>query len=77
MLRAFIVEGESFVIMADGVDAACHVSEACGVGLAARHLPFPVIDRMRRILREGMQDVGEDQLLMLLLVVQAHFHNRE
>jgi hypothetical protein len=31
---------------------------------------------MGRVLREGVQDVGEHQLLMLLLVMQADLDNR-
>ena len=39
--------------------------------LRARRSPIGLVSGCDRILREGMQDVGEQQFLMLLLVMEA------
>ncbi len=36
-----------------------------------RRLPIGIVGGRDRVLREGMQDVGEQKLLMLLLVIDA------
>ena len=48
-----------------------------GPCVARGGLPVRVIDRIGRVLREGVQDVGEQQFLVLLLVMQADLQDRE
>ena len=48
-----------------------------GPCVGARRLPSGVVDRIGRVLREGVQDVGEQQFLVLLLVMQADLQNFE
>jgi hypothetical protein len=64
--------------MADGVDAL-HQSSTHGsspVGLW-REPPRRIVGRRDRILRKGVQDVGEHQFLMLLLMVQPDLDQRQ
>jgi hypothetical protein len=42
-----------------------------------RHQPIGAVVGRERVLREGMQDVGEDQLLMLLLVIEADLEDAQ
>jgi hypothetical protein len=44
--------------------------------LASRPLPIGVVGRMRLVLREGVEDIGEHQFLMLLLVMQSDLDDR-
>ncbi len=76
MLRRLVVEMKSFARMPDQMNAGRNIGIAFA---AARYGRFPggVIGRMGRVLREGMQDVGQQQFLMLLLVMQTDFENRE
>ena len=74
MRRALVVEAIAVALMADGVDAFGKL----GVTLLRRRfrrLPIGIVGGMGRVLREGVQDVGEHQLLMLLLVVQSDLQN--
>ncbi len=43
----------------------------------ARRAPSRVVDRISWILRKGVQDVGEDQFLVLLLVMQPDLQDRQ
>ena len=45
--------------------------------LVARPLPISRVDRVSLILREGVQDVGQHQLLMLLFVVKTDLDGGE
>ena len=63
--------------MSDGVDALVErdpfvAASGCEAGKAPRR----IVGRRYRILREGVQDVGQHQFLMLLLVIEADFHQR-
>ena len=50
-----------------------HSLAAAGRG---REAPRRIIGRRDRVLREGVQDVGQHQFLMLLLVVEADLDQR-
>ena len=72
--RALVVEREAGAVVADGADAA--VESGC----TRRPRPPPTgsslgngiaIGRPQRVGREQAEDVGEQQLLMLLLVIDA------
>src|SRR5258705_10013029 len=39
-------------------------------------MPRRIVSGRNRVLRKGMQDVGQHQLLMLLLVIEPDFHER-
>ena len=78
--RPFIVEAIAVGLVADGVDAFGQFDEAVfRARLVARlgRRPVRVIGRRGRVLREGMQDVGEEQLLMLLLVIEPDFEDAQ
>jgi hypothetical protein len=77
MGRAFVVEGEALARKADAVNAGRQIDEFARCGSRMRRLPVGIIGRRRRVLREGMQNVGEDQLLMLLLVMEADLENAQ
>ena len=76
-----VVEAEPLAFMADGVNAGRYIDKTAWTKLldlpGARRLPVRVVNRIGRVLREGVQDVGEQQFLMLLLVMQADLQNRE
>ena len=75
--RSFVIETEAIAVMADCVSAGRYFNIAAWSLCCARHLPFRIISRICRILREGVQNVGNQQFLMLLLVMQPDFDNRE
>ena len=76
MRRTLIVEAISLARKADGVNCARQLGETRGRH-RRRRLPIRIIGGRRRILRKGMQDIGEDQFLMLLLVIQADFEDAQ
>ncbi len=76
MAWPLVVEGEPAFAVADrdqaaveGEVAQCCRSTAVGAGLRA-------IGRPQRAAREGVQEIGEQQLLMLLLVVEPELDDR-
>ena len=76
MRGLFVVEVEAVAGVADGVDAlvegrAMHRRCASAPGSASG-----IVGRRDRVLREGVQDVGQHQFLMLLLVVEADLDQR-
>ena len=75
MRRPFVVEAIAVVVMADGVDAFGKPDRAAAAR-RRRPLPSDVIGGRHRIEREGVQDIGEHQLLMLLLVIDADLDQR-
>ncbi len=77
MPRRLVVEAEARALVTDGMNAGGHIDEAARSLAGARRLPFRVVNRIGRILREGVQDIGDQQFLVLLLVMQADFDNAE
>ena len=76
--RRLVVEAEAVALVADRMDAGRHIDIAAArPGCRARRLPVGVIGRIGRVLREGVQNVGDQQFLVLLLVMQADFENLE
>ena len=75
--RPLVVEAVSRRPEADRVDAGRQLGKSVGAGCARRRLPVRRRSRRDRILREGMQDVGEDQLLVLLLVMQPDLEDAQ
>ena len=58
------------------------IAAGCGSGcgacaLALRPTPMGIIDRIGRVLRKRMQDVGQHQFLMLLLVIEPDLDDRD
>ena len=54
-----------------GMNAGGHVDKAARPCAARGGCQCGVVGRIGRVLREGVQDVGEHQFLVLLLVMQA------
>ena len=73
MPRPFAIEGEAFAVVSDLHHAAIEfaVRRRRAVGLADRNRAGILVGRTQRVLREQMQDVGQQQFLMLLLVIAA------
>ena len=57
--------------------AGRHIDVTARAQRRARRLPFGVVNRIGWILRKGMQDVGDQQFLVLLLVMQADLDDCE
>src|SRR5450830_2190899 len=77
-----VVEAEALPAVPDRVNADGHLDKPARSNTTwplrrARRLPSRVVSWIGRILREGVQDVGDEQFLVLLLVMQADFENRE
>ena len=75
--RRLVVEAKAVAVVADRMNARGHIDKTARTVCRARRLPAGVVNRIGRVLREGVQDVGEQQFLVLLLVMQADFDNRE
>ena len=56
--------------MADRADALGQFGVTASARSRAADCQFGIVGRSGRVLREGVQDVGEQQLLMLLLVIE-------
>ncbi len=76
--RAFVVEGEAFVGMADVGQTAgkTHPARRCRVLRCGHGAGSGAIRGVQRVLRKQMQQIGEQQFLMLLLVVQPKLEQR-
>ena len=75
--RAFIVIGEAFAVMADVEDAAVEGDEVERRRVAtATPGPARAISGLQRLAREQAQNIGEQKLLMLLLVIDAELDQR-
>src|SRR5215468_4151210 len=73
MKGCFVVETKTFAVMTYCMNAYRHVHKAARTLRYRSGLPIRVVNRIGRILRKGMQNIGEQQFLMLLLVVQPDF----
>ena len=71
MRGLFVVEMEALVGVPDAVDALVQGSPSLVASDRRRQAPSLIIGWTNRILRERVQDVGEHQFLMLLLVIEA------
>ncbi len=77
MLRRFIVEGKTLAWVADLRDAFAPAQEFQRHGFGgARRSRVLAEYRVQRIEREQVLDVGQQQFLVLLLVVEAEFQQR-
>ena len=54
MPRRLVVEAEPLPLVADGVNAGRHIDKTARTVHRARRLPARVIDRIGRVLREGV-----------------------
>ena len=72
----FVVEMEAVVAVPDGVDAFVQRDPFVAGSMGCREAPRRVIGRRDRVLRERMQDVGQHQFLMLLLVIEPDLDQR-
>jgi hypothetical protein len=76
MPRPFVVEREPRIGV-PGLGHAARMRNPCTGPRADRHQrPFRAVDRRERIAREEVLHVGDDQLLVLLLVLQPELHER-
>ena len=71
--RALAVERETVAAGADVDDPRAPRKEAQRLGRAAACLLQLAVSRLERILGEGREDVGQQQFLVLLLVIDAQF----
>src|SRR4051812_39218020 len=76
MGRAFVVVGEALAVVADLNNSLVEVDKlvgtaGCAVRRAQRSRTTIIINRMQRILREHVLDVGNEQFLVLLLVMNS------
>ncbi len=76
MRRLFIVEMKAVVRMPDGVDALVQRHPFLAAAVRGRKAPGRIVCRWDRVLREGMQDVGRHQFLMLLFVIEFDLDQR-
>ena len=67
---------EAVVGMPDGVDALVEGDPFLCRTLRRREAPGWIIGRRDRVLGKGVQDIGQHQFLMLLLVVEADLDQR-
>ena len=77
MRRLLVVEAETVAGVTDLIDAGLETDKLTRAGPPHRRLPTLVVSGAGRILRERMQDVGQNQLLMLLLVMQTDLDDRD
>jgi hypothetical protein len=78
--RRLIIEAETGTLVADCMNTSRHVDAIVAVnaprtGACAGHLPRRIINRVGRVMSEGVQDVRDQQFLMLLFVVEANLEN--
>ena len=77
MRRALVVEAVAVARKSDGVQPARQFGKATRLVVGLWRLPGGIISRQSRVLRKGVQDVGEDQFLVLLLVVEADLEDAQ
>ena len=71
MRRLFVVEMKAVIGVPDAMDALIERDPfVAGAGQSGK-FPGRIVSRQNRVLREGVQDVGQHQFLMLLLMVEA------
>ncbi len=76
MARALIVEGKTLAVMADLDEPAIEVRIGQSRGHARVDGLVRLIGGVDRVLRKCMQDIGQQQLLMLLFMVQTELDQR-
>src|SRR5437867_9136031 len=85
MSRALIIISETASVVTDLNDCFIELDELVGMALRAvrrirrtfrRNIPTLAKNRIERVLGEDVFDVGDEQFLMLLLVVDAKGQNR-
>ncbi len=78
MPRPLAIEGEARAIVSHLNDAAVElpIGRRRAVGLADRDGAWIFIGRTQRVLREQMQNVGQQQFLMLLFMIAAELDQR-
>jgi hypothetical protein len=76
MARRFVVERKAFRVVADLDQAVTAGDEAQGHRRTRIDCRRRVVGRPQRIAPERMLDVGQQQLLVLLFVLQAQLHQR-
>ena len=75
MRRLLVIEAKAVAVVPDRLDAG---ERGGGDGAFARPRPLPIriVGRMRRVERKRVQNVGQQQLLMLLLVIEPDLDDR-
>src|SRR5882724_12112101 len=84
MPRPFVVVGEATAIMANRDGLFVEIEKAVGTALRCRPFfgahgvtrPTRTKDRIKRILREHVLDIRDEQFLVLLLMMPAENQNR-
>ena len=76
MLRRLVVEMKAVALVPDQMNAGRNIGIASLAG-RRRKLPAIVINGIGRVLRKGMQNVGQQQFLMLLFVMQPDLEDRK
>ena len=70
----FIVEGEPVASVPDFVQACVHVDPVRRARMHGRQRPLLLVGRLDWIARQQVLNVGKNQFLMLLLVMQTEFN---
>ncbi len=75
MPRPLAIEGEAFAVVSDFHYAAIElpIGRRRAIGLADRNWAWIFVSRTQRVLREQVQDIGQQQFLMLLFMIAAEF----
>src|SRR5947207_12282086 len=76
MRRTLVIETVSSALETDAMDPG-RQRDKSGRARAPRRPPLSRVDRSQRVLRKSVQDVGEQKLLMLLLVMQPDLENTQ
>jgi hypothetical protein len=76
MRRLFVIEAKSVAVVSNHVDAGERGARSGALGRRLRPLPIRIVGRIGLVEREGMQNIGEQQFLVLLLVIESDFDNR-
>ena len=76
MHRFFVVEVKGVAGMPDAVDAFIKLHPRVARSGRRRRSPHRIVGGRNGILCEGVEDVGQHQFLVLLLVIEADFHQR-
>ena len=77
MRRLFVVEAEAVAVVADRMDAGDQRAARPALRPPRGHCQSRIVGRMGFVEREGVQDVGEQQFLVLLLVIEADLDDRD
>src|SRR5580658_7029070 len=77
MRRHFVIEAKSVAVMADTDDTSAETNEPSRTVLAGRLVPARHQSGRQRIPGKRVEHVGDQQFLMLLLMMKPKFHETQ